>query len=560
MRGRNVVAREGGVHQTDLELGGLRICVEGTVIGQRVHAHAEDLSVLAQRQFTLQIHIATEAGGDQVAGLVFHPLNRTLGEDRREDRNDVSGVDRHLVAESTTEVGSNDANHVLRKLGHHGHRGAHDVRSLRGHVHRELAGRTIEISDRAAGLKWRRVRARVVQLGGRDDVGFCESAVCGRLVADLPVEDLVRGLILFVVANQRHVRILCLVRVHDRGKLFVFHHDLLRCVFRDVGIIGDDGSHFLALEAHLVRGQHRLGVIGQRGHPREVARRHHVAGEHQAHARNFPGRARINRLDSCVRHRAAQNLHVQHAGQHDVVDVAALATNEAVVLDTAAARAHAANLQFIKRCHLRLLVLSAHLVCGPQDGLHDVLVPGATAEVAGKCPAHVVLGGIGIALEECFRREHHAGGAKTTLQTVLLLEAFLNGMQFTGGSHAFNGFHFVTVGLNGEHGAALDGATIEQHGARTAVGRVATGVCSGELQTLAKQVGEQQTGLHVHRSLVTVDRHRDASSGHTFNRCGYFVVQTRHGQAAFCSELAMLFRIRVTNVFTMWRLYSEEPR
>ena len=45
---------------------------------------------------------------------------------------------------------------------------------------------------------------------------------------------------------------------------------------------------------------------------------------------------------------AAQDLHVQHAGEHHVVDVLALASDEAVVLYTTAARAHAADLEFVE--------------------------------------------------------------------------------------------------------------------------------------------------------------------------------------------------------------------
>ena len=48
-----------------------------------------------------------------------------------------------------------------------------------------------------------------------------------------------------------------------------------------------------------------------------------------------------------VRERAAQDLHVQHAGQGDVVGVVALAADEPVVLDPLAARAKSADLDLV---------------------------------------------------------------------------------------------------------------------------------------------------------------------------------------------------------------------
>jgi hypothetical protein len=61
-----------------------------------------------------------------------------------------------------------------------------------------------------------------------------------------------------------------------------------------------------------------------------------------------PGPAGVDRLDPRVRQRAAQDLHVQHAGEHDVVGVVALAADEAVVLDPLAAGAEPADLDLVE--------------------------------------------------------------------------------------------------------------------------------------------------------------------------------------------------------------------
>src|SRR5579862_4186552 len=110
-------------------------------------------------------------------------------------------------------------------------------------------------------------------------------------------------------------------------------------VLGDVRVIGDNAGYFLTLEPDLVRGQDRLGVVGQRRHPGQVPGRHHVAGQDQVHAGDVPRLAGVDGLDPRVGQRAAQDLHVQHARQGDVVGVVALAADEPVVLDPLAARA-----------------------------------------------------------------------------------------------------------------------------------------------------------------------------------------------------------------------------
>ena len=172
VRRRDVVGRERRVHQPDLELAGLRVGEEGAVVGVGVHPDAEDLAVLAQRQLAVEVDVAGEAGGDQVARAVLDPLHRPLGEDRGQDRHHVARVDRHLVAEAAAEVGADDPDHVLGQLGHQRHRGADDVRRLGGHVDGQLLRRPVEVGDRAAALHRRGVRARVVQLELGDDVGL----------------------------------------------------------------------------------------------------------------------------------------------------------------------------------------------------------------------------------------------------------------------------------------------------------------------------------------------------------------------------------------------------
>src|SRR5437764_7335230 len=81
----------------------------------------------------------------------------------------------------------------------------------------------------------------------------------------------------------------------------------------------------------------------------------------------------------------------------------------------------------------------------PLHRLDDVLVAGAAAQVAGQRPAHLLLGGIRVLLEQGRGGHHHARGAETALESVLLLETLLERMQLTGTGQALDGPELTPV-------------------------------------------------------------------------------------------------------------------
>ena len=182
-----------------------------------------------------------------------------------------------------------------------------------------------------------------------DDVGGGEGGVGGLLVADLPVEHHVVVLVDLVVPDERGVLGQALLRVDDHRQLLVLDHDRLAGILGDVRVVGDDGGDLLALEADLVRGEHRLGVVGQGRHPRQVAGGHRLTREHQSHTGHVPGCGGVDRLDAGVGDGGAEDLHVEHPREDHVVDVVALTDDEPVVLDAPAARAEAADLDLVER-------------------------------------------------------------------------------------------------------------------------------------------------------------------------------------------------------------------
>src|SRR5487761_368453 len=71
----------------------------------------------------------------------------------------------------------------------------------------------------------------------------------------------------------------------------------------------------------------------------------------------------------------------------------------------------------------------AHGLGRHDDGLHDVLVTRAAAQVALQAGADLLVGGMRMVLDEIDRAHDHAGGAKAALQPVTRLEGSLHGMK-----------------------------------------------------------------------------------------------------------------------------------
>ena len=145
------------------------------------------------------------------------------------------------------------------------------------------------------------------------------------------------------------------------------------------------------------------------------------------------------------------------------------------------------------------------------DGVDDVLVAGAAAEVAGDALPDLLLGRLRRVVQEVDRRHDHARGAEAALEAVLFPEAFLQGVQLAVLGQAFNRRDLRAIGLDGEDGARLGAAAVDEHRAGTALAGVAADVGAGQEQLLAEEVDEEQPGFHVRFSYLAIDGHRDVS-------------------------------------------------
>ena len=279
--------------------------------------------------------------------------------------------------------------------------------------HGQLAGDRVEVGDRAAGFQRRRVRARVDQVRADHHVGGGEDRVGGRLVARAPVEDVVA--VRQVLPDHRRARFEGGRRVGQGRQRLVVDRDQLQRIPGRVPVRGHHEGDLLALETHLVGGQHGLHVTEQRGHPRQVPFGQISAGQHRGHGRVGAGRAGVDRDDPGVRERAAQDRAVQHAGPRDVVDERALAPDEPGVLlarDRPVSVAHRRRPASCLAAHSTDLTMFSYPVQRQ-----------TWPEIASRTSAS---GRVRVAVQQPPRGHHHARRAEPALQPVAGREALLH--------------------------------------------------------------------------------------------------------------------------------------
>src|SRR5204862_5712532 len=94
----------------------------------------------------------------------------------------------------------------------------------------------------------------------------------------------------------------------------------------------------------------------------------------------------------------------------------------------------------------------------PGGGLHcleDVHVTRAPAQVACEAPADLILGRVGVLLEQVGRGQDEARHAVTALQSVLIPQGMLDRVELIAVRHALDRREIAALGLDGEHPAAL---------------------------------------------------------------------------------------------------------
>src|SRR5262245_391732 len=114
------------------------------------------------------------------------------------------------------------------------------------------------------------------------------------------------------------------------------------------------------------------------------------------------------------------------------------------------------------------------------DGLHDVVVAGAAAEIAVQLFTDgLVVELVALAFDHVDCGHDHAGRAIAALQSVMLAEGFLHRMQGRAVRNAFYRRDARAFGLPGEHGAGLARMAVDMDDAGAALRGVAADMRAG---------------------------------------------------------------------------------
>ena len=272
------------------------------------------------------------------------PFHRAAKLARRPDHEAVLGEEAALQAEAAADVGRHHADAVLRDVEDVRDLHARAVRVLVGAVERGLVGREGVVADADARLH-RDGRQAVVLDPELDDVlGAGEGRVGRLLVAEHQAEGVVAGRI--VVPHLGRVGLGGVLDIDHSRQRLVVDLDQFRGVAGLRQRLGDDEGDAVADVADAVVDDERLeGAVAlgraeilrhqMRGECADLLGDHVGAGQHQQHAGRGLGLGDVDLLDLGVGVRRQHVAGVQHAGQHDVVDIAALPCQEALVLDPA---------------------------------------------------------------------------------------------------------------------------------------------------------------------------------------------------------------------------------
>ena len=261
------------------------------------------------------------------------PLHRPakLASELRDD--DLLAVALKLAAEAAADIRSDHAQVVLRNARHQGEEHSKDVRDLRRCPDGDLVAHAHRCRDHRPWLHECRDEPLVDEPALDDDVGLRRHLV----VATTEVVD-VAGVRALVIVDDRAAIGDRGLHVHDCRQWLVVDDDGLERVGGMHGIGGEHHRDAVTDVTHLVDGKRREpghdDVIGDgpdaRDRAVEIAEFGGAIGGHDI--RHLQGARDIKLRDASVGHRAAQDRHVQGAGQLDVVGPVGLAMEEPCIL------------------------------------------------------------------------------------------------------------------------------------------------------------------------------------------------------------------------------------
>src|SRR5581483_1179278 len=159
-------------------------------------------------------------------------------------------------------------------------------------------------------------------------------------------------------------------------------------------------------------------------------------------------------------------------------------------------------------CNWKGIIVSHLARGGLFDGFDDLVVARAAAQVAHHPVLDLVLGWVGILLEERVGGHVLARRADAALEAAVFQEALLNGRQLPILCEALDGADLGAIGQGREHEARADHLSVNQHRAGATDPDAATQLGAREAELVANSVDQEPVVRHVHLSGLAV--HSDA--------------------------------------------------
>ena len=221
----------------------------------------------------------------------------------------------------------------------------------------------------------------------------------------------------------------------------------------------------------------------------------------------------VNTGDQSTGMLGVDGLCVQHAVDADIVSEDASAVDLLSGVDTLGVLVHVQGLGSSRNLLLLTEELSSH-----QDGVFDLLVAGAAAEVALDGFLDFLTGGSQIDVQQALGRDDHAGDAEAALNSASLGEAVLVDLHFLS-RNALDGEDLLAFQFAQRRNASLGLLAIDQNGTGTACTFTAAVLGCSQAQVVTEEGQKLLVVVSYIVLAVNIDGKHIATSFHIWNLC-----------------------------------------
>src|SRR5258706_2569180 len=181
------------------------------------------------------------------------------------------------------------------------------------------------------------------------------------------------------------------------------------------------------------------------------------------------------------------------------------------------------------------------------DGLEDLLVAGAAAQVAGHCFLDSLAGGIRLFRGQRLGGEQDAGGAVAALGGAEVGESGLQRMELCAAGHPLHSLHRAPLALDRQHQAGELRLAVDEDCAGTALAELAAVLGAGEAEVLAQQLEQRLVRREGNLLRLAVERESELHLPHCSDpkqsSRRHFTPKSHGGQSGFSGGNMFLFRM-----------------